>query len=77
MSAGVDTFAPMHFSIWNSTDGQVYFELKGNNGETVAVSELYKRKASAEATIEVIKKGTADASVFDHTDGDKYERDLP
>ena len=67
----------MHFSIWKSKDDQFYFELKGGNGETVAVSELYTRVSSAKDTIEAIKEGAASASVFDHSDGTKYDRDLP
>lgn len=67
----------MHFSIWSSTDHQLYFELKGDNGETVAVSELYRRKQSAEETIAAIKRGAASADVRDHSKGTKYDRDLP
>ena len=67
----------MHFSIWKSIDDQFYFELKADNGETVAVSEMYTRKESAKRTIEVIQKGAAKADVFDHTAGEKYDRDLP
>jgi uncharacterized protein YegP (UPF0339 family) len=67
----------MYFSIWSSTDDQLYFELKGDNGETVAVSELYRRKQSAEHTIEAIRRGAASAAVRDHSKGTKYDRDLP
>lgn len=67
----------MRFNIWKSKDDQFYFELKGDNGETVAVSELYTRKQSAKDTIEAIKEGAADASVGDLTDGSKFDRDLP
>ena len=67
----------MHFSIWSSTDDQLYFELKGDSGETVAVSELYRRKQSAEHTIDAIKRGAASADVRDHSKGTKYDRDLP
>jgi uncharacterized protein YegP (UPF0339 family) len=67
----------VHFSIWKSTDDQFYFELKTNNGETVAVSELYTRKESAKNTIEAIKDGAAKADVLDHTTGDKYDREWP
>jgi uncharacterized protein len=67
----------MHFSIWSSNDDQLYFELKGDNGETVAVSELYRRKASAEDTIDAIKRGAASADIRDHSKGTKYDRDLP
>lgn len=67
----------MHFSIWKSTNDQFYFELVADNNETVAVSELYVRKESAEKTIEAIKKGAASASVLDLTKESKYDRDLP
>jgi uncharacterized protein YegP (UPF0339 family) len=67
----------MHFSIWKSTDNQLYFELKGDNGETVAVSETYRRKESAEETIDAIKRGAASADVRDHSKGTKYDRELP
>lgn len=67
----------MRFNIWKSKDDQFYFELKGDNGETVAVSELYTRKQSAKDTIEAIKEGAANAAVGDLTDGSKYDRDLP
>jgi uncharacterized protein YegP (UPF0339 family) len=67
----------MHFNIWQSKDGQFYFEMKGDNGETVAVSELYRRKESAENTIEAIKEGAANAGVSDLSSGSKFDRDLP
>jgi uncharacterized protein YegP (UPF0339 family) len=67
----------MYFSIWRSTDDQLYFELKGDNGETVAVSELYRRKQSAEDTIATIKREAAAADVRDHSKGTKYDREMP
>jgi uncharacterized protein YegP (UPF0339 family) len=67
----------MHFSIWRSNDSQLYFELKGDNNETVAVSETYQRKESALETIESIKRSAASAEVRDHSNGTKYDRDLP
>ncbi|HET7417261.1 MAG TPA: YegP family protein [Solirubrobacterales bacterium] len=67
----------MHFSIWKSTDNQLYFELKGDNNETVAVSETYRRKESAEEAIAAIKRGAASADVLDHSKGTKYDRELP
>lgn len=71
-------FATMHFSIWKSTYGQFYWEIKADNSETIAVSELYRRKESAEHSIALIKAGGASAGVYDHSkDGDKYDRDLP
>ena len=67
----------MQFFIWKSTDDQFYFELQADNGETVAVSELYRRKQSAENTIAAIKKGAGSARIYDMTDGSKYDRELP
>jgi uncharacterized protein YegP (UPF0339 family) len=67
----------MHFSIWRSTDDQLYFELKSDNNETVAVSETYRRKKSALDTIEAMKRGVASADVRDHSNGMKYDRELP
>jgi uncharacterized protein YegP (UPF0339 family) len=67
----------VHFFIWKSTDDQFYFELQADNGETVAVSELYRRKQSAESTIAAIKEGAGSAGVIDMTDGSKYDRNLP
>ncbi|HEL1584446.1 TPA: DUF1508 domain-containing protein [Streptococcus suis] len=47
----------MYFSIRKASNGQYYFLIKSDNNETVATSELYHFKASAEATIEAIKSG--------------------
>jgi uncharacterized protein len=41
--------------------------LKAINGQTVAVSESYKTKASVNKGIESVKKLAADASVVDTT----------
>jgi uncharacterized protein YegP (UPF0339 family) len=67
----------MRFYIWKSKNDEIYFELQGNNGETVAVSELYTRKQSAKDTIEAIKKGASTAGVSDMTEESKYDRSLP
>jgi uncharacterized protein YegP (UPF0339 family) len=68
----------MHFSIWKSTNGQIYFELKGEEGEIVAISKLYGRKESAEETIELIKSSMRHVQVLDHSDGKAmYARELP
>ena len=68
----------MWFSIWKSKDDQYYWEAKGDNGETMAVSETYTTKASAKHAIEVVKTEASDGSVIDHTDGDSaFDRDLP
>jgi uncharacterized protein YegP (UPF0339 family) len=67
----------VQFVIWKSKNDQYYWELVADNGETVAVSETYTRKASAKETIESIKQGASEASVLDCTDGSKYDRNLP
>ena len=67
----------MHFSIYRSRDGQFYWEARGGNYETMAVSETYTSKASAEHAIDVVKREAADASVLDMTEGTKYDRTLP
>lgn len=43
------------FELSKSSDGQFRFTLKGDNGETVLTSELYKTKASAENGIASVK----------------------
>jgi uncharacterized protein YegP (UPF0339 family) len=68
----------MHFSIWGSKDGQFYWELVGRNGETIAVSEMYTRKESAENTIASVRAAAGSASAVDHTmNGKRYDRRLP
>ena len=44
-----------YFELTKSSDGQFRFTLKGDNGETVLTSELYKTKASAENGIASVK----------------------
>lgn len=58
----------MYFVIRKSKDGQFYWLLKGENQETVAVSETYTRKRSAEETIEAIKEDAGAALVLDLTE---------
>ena len=67
----------MWFSIWKSKDDQYYWEAQGDNGETMAVSETYTTKAAAKHAISVVKDEASEATVFDHTDGDQYNRFLP
>lgn len=45
----------MYFVIKKSIDGQYYFTIVGSNHETVATSETYYSKYSAEKTINSIK----------------------
>ena len=53
----------MHFVIYRSENNQYFFAIKSANHETVATSETYVYKESAQRTIEAIKKGI-DQSAF-------------
>ena len=55
------------FAIKRSSDGQYYFNYVADNGEVVATSERYTRKASAEHGAQVIKDGAAEAPIIDET----------
>ena len=66
----------MHFTIMRSTDGQYYWKITGGNYETIAVSETYTSKASAQHAIEVVRAQAAKASVLDISDN-RYDRRLP
>jgi len=46
----------MKFYIHKASNGQYYFVIKGGNGETVATSELYVYKSSAQSTIDSMKR---------------------
>lgn len=67
----------MYVAIWKSKNDQYYFEICGENHKTMAVSETYVRKASAEHAIEVIKEGAAGGRILDLSSGTKYARRLP
>ena len=57
----------MKFVIKKSSDGQFRFTLVASNGQVVATSETYSRKASAMSTIASIQKNAAGATVDDQT----------
>ena len=57
----------MKFVIKKSSDGQFRFTLVASNGQVVATSETYSRKASALSTIASIQKNAAGAAVDDQT----------
>ena len=57
----------MKFVIRKTSNGQFRFNLVAGNGQTVATSETYTRKASLMDTIESIKGGAGGASVDDQT----------
>lgn len=53
----------MKFVISKSANGQYWFTIVASNGQTLAHSEQYVAKQSAQDAIESIKRGAADASV--------------
>ena len=57
----------MHIFIKDAKNGEYVVDFDGDNGETVAVTETYKSKASAKHAIEVIKREAATAWVSDIT----------
>lgn len=57
----------MYFAIHRSSNRQYYFTIKGGNHETLATSETYVAKASAQNAINVIARGAATARVVDNT----------
>ena len=57
----------MKFVIKKSSDGQFRFTLVASNGQVVATSETYSRKASAMSTIASIQKNAASAAVDDQS----------
>ena len=57
----------MKFVVKKTSNGQFRFNLVASNGQVVATSETYTRKASALETIESIKKSAGGASVDDET----------
>jgi uncharacterized protein YegP (UPF0339 family) len=59
--------AELKFVIKKSSDGQFRFTLVASNGQVVATSETYSRKASALSTIASIQKNAAGAAVDDQT----------
>jgi uncharacterized protein YegP (UPF0339 family) len=58
----------MKFVVKKTSNGQFRFNLVASNGQTVATSETYTRKASALETIASIQKNAAVATVDDETD---------
>ena len=56
----------MKFTIEKSGT-QYYVRLKGNNNETMATTERYTAKASAQNAIDVIKREAASATTTDNT----------
>lgn len=55
------------FVVKKTSSGEFRFNLVASNGQVVATSESYKKKASAMSTIESIQKNVGGASVDDQT----------
>ena len=58
----------MKFVLKKTSNDQFRFNLVASNGQVVATSESYVRKASALQTIESIKGGASAATIDDQTD---------
>jgi uncharacterized protein YegP (UPF0339 family) len=58
----------MKFVLKKTSNDQFRFNLVASNGQVVATSESYMRKASALQTIESIKNKASAARVDDQTD---------
>jgi uncharacterized protein YegP (UPF0339 family) len=59
----------MKFVVKKTSNGQFRFNLVASNGQTVATSETYTRKAAALETIASIQKNAGGADVADETAG--------
>jgi len=57
----------MRFVVKKTSTGQFRFNVVASNGQVVATSETYTRKASALDTIESMKRGLSSAKVEDLT----------
>jgi uncharacterized protein YegP (UPF0339 family) len=57
----------MKFVLKKTSNDQFRFNLVASNGQVVATSETYARKASALQTIESMKKNVSGATVDDQT----------
>jgi uncharacterized protein YegP (UPF0339 family) len=57
----------MKFVMKKTSNNQYRFNLVASNGQVVATSETYTRKASALDTIESMRKNVATATVDDQT----------
>ena len=66
-AGGPSEGATVKFVITKDAKGEFRFKLVSSNGQTVAISEGYKAKASALSTIESIKGKAASATIDDQT----------
>jgi len=55
------------FVLKKSSNGKYHFNLVATNGQIIATSEMYERKASALNGIESVKKNAPDAEVDDQS----------
>jgi uncharacterized protein len=55
------------FVLKKGSSGKYHFNLVASNGQVIATSETYERKASALNGIESVKKNAPDADVDDQT----------
>jgi uncharacterized protein YegP (UPF0339 family) len=55
------------FVLTRGSSGKFHFNLVAGNGEVIATSEAYERKASALAGIESVKRNAPEAEVEDQT----------
>ena len=55
------------FVLKKGSTGKFHFNLLASNGQVIATSEAYERKASALNGIESVKKNAPDAEVDDQT----------
>lgn len=58
----------MKFVVKKTSNGEFRFNVVATNGQVVATSETYKRKASALDTIGSMKQSIGGATVDDETD---------
>jgi uncharacterized protein YegP (UPF0339 family) len=69
ISAGEEV-VKVKFVVKKTGNGEFRFNLVASNGQVVATSESYKRRASALNTIASIQKSAGAAKIDDETTGD-------
>ncbi len=60
---GFETVTNPKFEIYEDKAGEFRFRLKARNGQVIAVSEGYTKKASCENGIESVQKNAPDAEI--------------
>lgn len=53
------------FVIKPAKNGEYFFNLKADNGQTILTSEMYKTKAACQNGIESVRKNSADDNRYD------------